>query len=141
MSNSTPQITVKIRRAQLLDKIMQGNSNSNIKDWWMETFKKTAHTFEKDKTWCYGKVKMFLKDNHSELIANHLMRYDRNAESAFDYMQFGASNQALQFKEKLLGLHKPDSQTFIQNNTLSVEHLSDEQIDKILTEAKQIEKE
>ena len=141
MANNTPQITVKIRRKGLLEKIMEGNSNANIKDWWMDEYQRTEHTFEKDMTWCYAKVKLFVNDNHAELIANHLMRYDRNAENAFDNFQFAASNQALQANEKLLGLHKPESQTFIQNNTISLEHLTDVQIDKIIEEAKLIEKE
>ena len=136
---NVPQISVKVRREATLEQIMEGNSHTNIKFWWMNEYQRTEHTFEKDITWCYNKVKLFLKDNHSELIVNHLMRYDRNAETAYEACQFAASTQALQAKEKLLGLHKPDSQTFVQNNTLSVEHLSDEQIDKILLEAKKLE--
>ena len=138
MKISKQQYPVKVRRETLLQKMLEGNSNANIKTWWLQSFKLTEHTYEKDVTWCYNRLSLFVKDNQSELITNHLLRYDRNAEAAYELGQIGASTQALQAKEKLLGMHKPESQTFIQQNTLSVEHLTDEQIDRILTEAKQI---
>lgn len=129
---NVPQISVKQRRQQLLAKMMEGNSTANLRDWWMEEFNRTDHTYQKDITWCNNKMKLFLKDEHEDIIANHLSRYDRNAEAAFDALQFGASNQALQFKEKLLGMHRPETVAFIQNNNFNLEQLTNDEIIELL---------
>jgi len=125
------QISVKERRSALLTKMLGGTINQVLRTWWLETYKKTTHTFDKDLSWAYKKMRTILDQEHENIIASHIAMYDRNAEAAFEMGNIQGSNQALQFKEKLLKLHNVDQPTFVQT-FINGENLSVQEIKELL---------
>ena len=126
------------RRKVLLTKMMKlEDTPTELREWWLKKYRHlSVHSFDKDLTWCKKSLTRFVQDTKEDIISSHILQYDRNAQAAFEDGNIQGSNQALSFKERLLGLHKPESQTFIQTNTFSLDNLTDEQIDRILEQGK-----
>jgi hypothetical protein len=57
---------------------------------------------------------------------------------AIAYGQVAAANQALSNKEKLLGLHRPDNTTFVQNNNYNFDNLTVEEAKNLLIDAERL---
>ncbi len=114
-------LTVRERREVLFEKMLDGNTPTKLKEEWMfDNPSKTKHSYDKDITWCYKKLQEFGADSANDIIRQHVIMYDKNIEEARSLGAIGAANQAMQYKEKLLGFHKPESIINIQNNTLQL---------------------
>ena len=107
--------SVKLRREALLDRMLEGDPPAKLRQDWMYTNEgMTLHSYEKDVTWCYKKIQTLNLKDAEAIYQHHVIMYDENIRLAREIGNVGAANQAMQYKEKLLGLHKPD--VLIQNN-------------------------
>lgn len=70
--------------------------------------------------------------SNAETIDKHIAMYYTNYEIALSLGDVKAANQALQFLEKLRGLHKPETQINIQQNTVKLDNLSVDDLLKIV---------
>ena len=127
------------RREALLKKMMKLDATpTELRNWWLAKHKNlSVHSYDKDLTYCKKQLARFVFDEKDNIIADHIMKYDKNYKLALETGNVQGSNQALQFKEKLLGLHRAESQTFVQHNSFNLETLTDEQIDRILEQGKE----
>ena len=126
---------VKLRRQELFDRMLEGDSPTSLKQQWMlRNDELTIHSYDKDITWCYKQLSKFKIDNAEEIITQHILMYDENIKQARELGALGAANQAMQYKEKLLGLHKPE--VMIQNNsvTLDFKEINLDELKKLLHE-------
>lgn len=118
--------------------MLEGDTASQLySDWKYRNKGLTKHTFDKDITWCYEQLKEFNLKNGEDIVNQHIIMYDQNIKLARELGAITAANQAMQFKEKLLKLHAPDTQINIQNNTntLSIDKtLSIEELKKLLND-------
>lgn len=137
MANLIEQSSSADRRTELLQKKLEGWTKAQIWEWYGMKYQKSLHSLEKDITAVNRKLSLFVQKKPDEIIEDHLAKYDVIYKTSLEYGQLSAANQALANKEKLLGLHKPENQTFVQNNNFNLEHLTDEQIEKILLENKE----
>lgn len=135
-NNNKPQITPTARRNEVFKRKMSGQTKQQIWEWYHPTYQKTLHSFEKDITWCNRKLQQFVDAEGKDVIIDHLIKYDTNYKIALEYGQISAANQALQNKEKLLGLHRPENSTFVQNNSYNFDNLSLEEAKQLLIEFK-----
>ena len=131
-------MSVKLRREHLLDRMLEGVAPAQLRnDWMYSNNNKTLHSYEKDVTWCYKKIQHLNLKNIESIYQHHLLMYDENIRLAREVGNINAANQAMQFKEKLLGLHKPD--VLIQNNTqqnvFKLEEISVEDLKILLNES------
>ena len=130
---------VRVRRQELFERMLEGDSPTSLKQQWLlRNDELTIHSYDKDITWCYNQLSKFKIANADEIIQHHIIMYDENIKQARELGAIGAANQAMQYKEKLLGLHKQDVavQVNTQNNTLDFGNKSVEEILKILDAAK-----
>ena len=126
---------VKLRRQELFDRMLEGDSPTSLKQQWMlRNDELTIHSYDKDITWCYKQLSKFKIDNAEEIITQHILMYDENIKQARELGALGAANQAMQYKEKLLGLHKPE--VMIQNNsvTLDFKEISLDDLKKLIND-------
>jgi hypothetical protein len=131
----TKHLAVLRRRKNLLDMMMEGKTHREILVYYIEQYPDlTSHSMEKDITWVYQELNKYINKDVEQIIDNHIVQYDRNIELARDIGQISAANQAMKFKEELLGLrNKPDTQVNVQvNNNVQIPEMSIEQIKELL---------
>ena len=141
MANLAKIPIVKQRRLDVMEMLLEGKSHTQISDVIKHNYQKTEHTVQKDITVAYAMIRQSHDVSYEALVGRHIgMYYDlyQTAKELGDVKGAIAATQAI---EKLLKMHQPDNATFVQNNNYNLEHLTDLQIDKILDEAKLIEKE
>ena len=129
------------RRESLLKKMMNLDvTPTELRKWWLAKHRNlSVHSYDKDLTYCKKQLNRLVHDEKENIINDHIMKYDKNYKEALLLGNIQGANQALSFKEKVLGLHRPENQTFIQHNSFNLETLSEEQIDRILEQGKEEE--
>lgn len=138
MPNKGKVKSVTQRRNNILDMMLAGKTTSDIRKWFNENHSRlTEHSMEKDITFCYSELKKYVNLNSDDIINEHIMFYDDIAKNAKNDYMFDQAIKAKQAKEKLLGLHKADTQINIQNNTAQIDlkQLSFDELKKLLNES------
>lgn len=133
MSNKGKINAVDVRRNTILDMMLSGATTTVIRQWFNNNHPALSeHTMEKDITLAYRELDKYVNRNSQDVINEHVLAYDRLASKTEEDRFYDSSIRARQAKEKLLGLHKPETAVFVQNNNLSLDHLTKEDLDNLI---------
>lgn len=135
MPNKGKVKSVTHRRNHILDMMLQGKTTADIRKWFKENHNRlTEHSMEKDITYCYAELKKYVHLNMEDIINEHVMFYDDIAMNAKEAYFYDQAIKAKQAKEKLLGMHKPETQVNVQNNSvnLDLKDISLEELKKLM---------
>jgi hypothetical protein len=103
------------RRNEVMTCLLDGWRTNQIVDHFKDEYGISKSQVEKDITWCYQEFKENNSIDVATLVDVHIARYEEMYKKLNEqYDQVNAAKM-LQYKEKLLGLHKPD--VVVQNNT------------------------
>jgi len=126
---------VLIRRKTIMDMMLSGHTHADLVSYYVTNYSAlTEHSLEKDITWAYDNLKYYINKNADDVINRHIMYYDQIIRDSINSPFKGDAIKAMQAKEKLLGLSKPETQVNLQvnNNTVQVEHLSFDELQKLI---------
>lgn len=122
------------RRKEVMAMLLDGKSHTEIQDYIQSNFGVLHGQVEKDIQEAYKIIESDYTQEMQQIISKHIAMYHKHREIALQTGQVQAATQALIAIEKLKGLHKPETQVNIQNNTVTVqtEPLTVEQIKELL---------
>lgn len=127
----------EIRRTDIREMMLQGKPTSHIAAWVKETYGVGRKCVESDITAIYKDLRQEFQREKEELIQLHLARYENlyryymdRGEDDYPNPHFNPffAAKMLEKKEKLLQLHRPDVVVALQQNTINLTTLSDEQL-------------
>lgn len=129
--------SVKERRNLVLEMMLKGSTKQQILEWFNDEYPDLSkHSLDKDVTFGYNALKNHVTTNAEDIITEHILYYDQIAKDAKDNYMFDTGIKAKQAKEKLLGLHKPDTAIQVNNNSLNLDlkDITLEELKKLLNE-------
>lgn len=132
---SNTAISVLKRREEILGLMLSGFTHSDLRTYFsMYHPSLSEHSLIKDISWAYDQLDKYTMKDGSIVINKHVMLYDKIIRDSIDtaYTREVAL-KAMAQKEKLLNLHRPDVAVQVNNNMLNLDHLSVEDLQKLLT--------
>ena len=126
------RIEVDERREAVLDMMLLGKTNSHIKSFIMNRYNVGLSTVEHDLTIVYQELREFAEKEKTQTIEKHIARYEKAYAHCMETGNVFVALKALKQKEELLQLHKGTPLIAVQNNNMSFDNLSVEEIEKLL---------
>jgi hypothetical protein len=124
---------VEQRRIDILNMMLTGATHSQIKQWYTTYHPVLSeHSCEKDITYAYGELKKYANTSLDDIISHHIIFYDEIAQKATSTGQYDSAIKAKQAKEKLLKMHAPEAAVFVQNNNMSLDHLTKDDLAEVI---------
>lgn len=130
---------MELRQQDIEEMLLQGKSTSYIITYMRNTYHVARSTTEKDLTIVYRELRKYFEKAKDDIIAEHIAKYDRIFEQCISLADYKDALKAMRQKEELLKFHRNEPLIAIQNNTLNLENVSDEQLLKAIDELKKID--
>ena len=133
-NGKSTKLALHERRNEVMTCLLDGWRTNQIVDHFKDEYGISKSQVEKDITWCYQEFKENNSIDVATLVDVHIARYEEMYKKLNEqYDQVNAAKM-LQYKEKLLGLHKPDVviNNNTQNNTLNLKDYTFEELKKLL---------
>lgn len=117
------------RENDIIAMILEGKPNDEIKTYICSKYNLAISTAATRVSECHQKVRERRKWELDALIDTHVQRYEVLYNKLYELGAKGAAVQALQAKEKLLGLHKNGTHFRVNNQELTTISLQDVKAD------------
>jgi hypothetical protein len=124
----TTNLDIDKRRDEITAMMVEGRPTRTIVATIQHSYGVSRSTVEKDITMAYDALKQYTKRNIEDIVAVHVNRYESVYQRACEAYDFRSAIAALQAIEKLLRMHVDQPLVAIQNNTMSFDGMSTQEI-------------
>lgn len=136
MANIAKIPLVRQRREKVMKMLLDGESHQYIVKAIHNQYGVGNKSVQKDITLSYIMIRQSHDVSYEALVSRHIGMYYKTWQDATMGGDARGAIAALQAIEKLMKFHAPEQATFIQNNAYSFDHLSLEEVQQLLLEAK-----
>jgi hypothetical protein len=126
--------SVALRQQDIEEMLLRGKSTSFIVAFCLNEYGIARSTVEKDLTIIYGYLRKYFEKAKDDIIAEHIAKYDRIFEQCSESYNYRDALKAMRQKEELLKFHRNEPLIAVQNNTLNLENVTDQQLLKAIEE-------
>jgi len=124
----TTNVEIDKRRDTVTEMMVDGKPTRSIVAYIQSAYGVSKSTVEKDITMAYESLRGYVKRNIDDIVAVHVNRYEKVYDKACEAYDFRSAIQALQAIEKLLKIHADQPLVAIQNNVMSFDGMSTQEI-------------